>query len=163
CHVLLSVLYTLSSSNQKLCVLLASKALCESQSASFFHQVSIGADFNYQLFSHLGKPTDNTTHVDANLPRATIVCISVLGDSYARFLRKLMPHEYSARLNSDHAPIVIALPLGSVLADDQDLSSCILSSCVKSWHCPWDHTVIDEVAPLFRSIMEKNYASTSGY
>ncbi|GJS63270.1 separase [Tanacetum coccineum] len=199
---LLSVLYTLSS-NQKLCVPLPSEALCESQWASFFQKVSIGADFNHQLFSHPGKPADNTTHVDgssvtnstplslhrlapesvmdlekfiinffANLPHATIVCISVLGDTYARFLRKLMPHEYPARawimfsrLNSDHAPIVIALPLGSVLAgsleDDQDLSSCILPSSVKSWHCPWDHTVIDEVAQLFRSILEKSYASIS--
>ena len=57
-----------------------------------------------------------------DLPRATIVCISVLGDTYARFLRALLPYEYSAhawimfsRLNSDNAPIVIALPLDSVL------------------------------------------------
>ncbi|PWA66399.1 separase [Artemisia annua] len=203
---LLSVLYTLSPSNKEFSMLFASKALCESQWASYFHQASLGTHLNYQLFSHLGKPTDpNTMDVDGSsvtnstplslhrlapesvmdleefiikffhdLPRATIVCISVLGDTYARFLRALLPYEYSAhawimfsRLNSDNAPIVIALPLDSVLAgslkDDEDSSSCILSSCDKSWHCPWDHTIIDEVAPLFRRILEQNYASTSGH
>ncbi|GJX34689.1 separase isoform X1 [Tanacetum coccineum] len=203
---LLSVLYTLSPSNKEFSTLFASKALCESQWASYFHQASLGTHLNYQLFSHLGKPTDrNTVDVDGSsvtnstplslhrlapesvmdleefiikffhdLPRATIVCISVLGDTYARFLRDLLPYEYSthawimfSRLNSDNAPIVIALPLGSVLAgsleDDEDSSSCIFSSCDKSWHCPWDHTIIDEVAPLFRRILEQNYASTSGH
>nr|GEU88271.1 separase isoform X1 [Tanacetum cinerariifolium] len=203
---LLSVLYTLSPSNKEFSTLFASKALSESQWASYFHQASLGTHLNYQLFSHLGKPTDrNTVDVDGSsvtnstplslhrlapesvmdleefiikffldLPRATIVCISVLGDTYACFLRDLLPYEYSAhawimfsRLNSDNAPIVIALPLGSILAgsleDDEDSSSCIFSSCGKSWHCPWDHTIIDEVAPLFRRILEQNYASTSGH
>lgn len=65
---LLSVLYTLSPSNKEFSMLFASKALCESQWASYFHQASLGTHLNYQLFSHLGKPTDpNTMDVDVRI------------------------------------------------------------------------------------------------
>lgn len=31
----------------------------------------------------------------------------------------------------------------------------------KKWVCPWGHTVVDDVAPQFRSILEENCLSTS--
>lgn len=31
----------------------------------------------------------------------------------------------------------------------------------KRWVCPWGDTVVDDVAPQFRSILEENYLSTS--
>ena len=32
---------------------------------------------------------------------------------------------------------------------------------VKRWHCPWGSTVVDDIAPLFRVILEENYLSSS--
>lgn len=55
-------------------------------------------------------------------PYATIVCVSVLGDAYARLLRELLssPSPVHAwillsRLNANGQPIVILLPVGSIL------------------------------------------------
>nr|XP_043623197.1 separase [Erigeron canadensis] len=110
------------------------------------------------------------------LPRTTIICISMLGDGYANWLRDLLPHDspiYAwimfSRLNLDCSPVVVVLPVDSILAgsstDDEYLSSTILfdkQHSDKSWNCPWDHTIIDEVAPLFRRILEGNYLSSSG-
>ncbi|KAI3774516.1 hypothetical protein L1987_49074 [Smallanthus sonchifolius] len=109
------------------------------------------------------------------LPGATIICISILGDD-ACWLRTFLPYEPSnhswimfSRLNSDCAPIVIVLPIASILLgspNDEDSSSDILfekKSSDKLWHCPWGHTVVDEVAPLFRTILEESYLSSSGY
>lgn len=31
----------------------------------------------------------------------------------------------------------------------------------KQWHCPWGFTVIDDVAPAFKLILEENYFSSS--
>ncbi|KAI7738298.1 hypothetical protein M8C21_012960, partial [Ambrosia artemisiifolia] len=109
------------------------------------------------------------------LPQATIICISILGDDYASWLKNLLPDEPAhswiifSRLNSDCAPIVIILPIVSALAGSQDYedsSSDILfekKSSDKLWHCPWGHAVVDEIAPLFRTILEESYLSSSGY
>lgn len=29
------------------------------------------------------------------------------------------------------------------------------------WHCPWGSTVVDDVAPVFKLILEENYLSSS--
>lgn len=31
----------------------------------------------------------------------------------------------------------------------------------KHWHCPWGSTVVDDVAPAFKLILEENYLSSS--
>ncbi|KAL8258352.1 hypothetical protein R6Q59_030393 [Mikania micrantha] len=110
------------------------------------------------------------------LPQATIICISVLRDDYANWLKNILPYKFPthpwimfSRLNSNCAPIVIVLPISSIISgrlDDEDSSSDILSeklSSDKSWHCPWGHTVVDEIAPLFRTILEESYLSSFGY
>lgn len=33
----------------------------------------------------------------------------------------------------------------------------------KHWHCPWVSSVINDVAPVFRDILESNYLSSSAH
>lgn len=49
--------------------------------------------------------------------------------------------------------------------DDNDASSgfdtlCECENSSKHWHCPWGFTVVDEVAPAFKMILEENYLSS---
>ncbi|XP_024980177.1 separase [Cynara cardunculus var. scolymus] len=111
------------------------------------------------------------------LPHVTIVCISMLGDDFASLLRELLPYNPSthawimlSRFNSDSIPVVIVLPIDYILSESseegEDSSSSFLfnkKTSVKSWHCPWGHTIVDEVAPLFKMILEENYTSSSAY
>ncbi|KAL8218762.1 hypothetical protein R6Q57_022135 [Mikania cordata] len=110
------------------------------------------------------------------LPQATIICISVLRDDFANWLKNMLPYKFPthpwimfSRLNSNCAPIVIVLPISSIISgrlDDEDSSCDILSeklSSDKSWHCPWGHTAVDEIAPLFKTILEESYSSSFGY
>ncbi|KAI3715733.1 hypothetical protein L6452_22720 [Arctium lappa] len=111
------------------------------------------------------------------LPHVMIVCISMLGDDFASVLSELLPYNPSthawimlSRFNSASVPVVVVLPVDYILAESseegEDSSSSFLSnknSSVKSWHCPWGHTIIDEVAPLFKMILEENYTSSSAY
>ncbi|XP_043718262.1 separase-like isoform X1 [Telopea speciosissima] len=108
------------------------------------------------------------------LPSTTIICISLLGGGYASLLREMLhfPSTFPAwmqlsRLNSNCQPIVMLLPVNLVseaTLDDDALSNirsmpeCNNSS--KTWHCPWDYTVLDDVAPAFKVILEENYLST---
>lgn len=32
--------------------------------------------------------------------------------------------------------------------------------CGKHWHCPWGSTIVDDVAPAFKLVMEDNYLSS---
>lgn len=32
---------------------------------------------------------------------------------------------------------------------------------IKQWHCPWVYTVVDEIAPVFKSILKENYLSSA--
>ncbi|CAI9287139.1 unnamed protein product [Lactuca saligna] len=112
-----------------------------------------------------------------SLPCTTIICISMLGDDYTTLLRELLPYSPSthawiilSRLNSDTIPIITLLPINSILTEssegNEDSSSSFLSnkkSCNKSWHCPWGHTIVDNIAPLFKTILEENYISSSVY
>ena len=33
----------------------------------------------------------------------------------------------------------------------------------KQWHCPWGSTVVDDVTPAFKTILEENYLSSSTF
>ncbi|XP_057465962.1 LOW QUALITY PROTEIN: separase-like [Actinidia eriantha] len=109
------------------------------------------------------------------LPCTTIVCISMLGGDFASLLTELLDYRSCAhawillsRFNSNSQPVVILVPVESVLEegteDDTNSGSGILfedKSHVKHWHCPWGATVVDQVAPDFRMILKENYLSSS--
>lgn len=49
-------------------------------------------------------------------------------------------------------------------SDDKDSSVvCNCKGFVKKWHCPWVSSVIDDMAPAFRHVLEGNYYSSSEY
>ncbi|KAM5574598.1 hypothetical protein ABKV19_013837 [Rosa sericea] len=104
------------------------------------------------------------TELFSGLSCTTIFCISVLGDPYASLLQKLLcfPSHVHARilvscLNSKNQPISMLLPVDSVLEGDSDDVSY---SGIKDWNCPWGSTVVDDVAPEFRLILEGAHSSS---
>ncbi|OWM84928.1 hypothetical protein CDL15_Pgr027715 [Punica granatum] len=74
-----------------------------------------------------------------------------------------------SRLNSEDQPIILLKPLDPILedaVDDGTLGSGKLSDVTcsgKHWHCPWGSTVIDDVIPTYKEILEENYLSSSNY
>ncbi|XP_040366322.1 separase isoform X3 [Rosa chinensis] len=104
------------------------------------------------------------TEFFSGLPCTTIICISVLGGPYASLLQELLcfPSRMHAwilvsRLNSKNQPISMLLPVDSVLEGDSDDVS---DTGIKDWHCPWGSTVVDDVAPEFRLILEGTHSSS---
>ncbi|CAI9266143.1 unnamed protein product [Lactuca saligna] len=60
--------------------------------------------------------------------------------------------------------VIMEFPTEQNKEGNEDSSSNFLSnikSCNKSWHCPWGHTIVDNIAPLFKKILEENYISSS--
>ncbi|XVF00736.1 hypothetical protein REPUB_Repub04eG0027100 [Reevesia pubescens] len=113
----------------------------------------------------------------AGLPCTTIICISLLGHAYISLLQEslLYPSVHAwmllSRLNSKNQPVVLLLPLDSVLEDDAAPDDDVARACqelrqrmnsVKKWHCPWGSTVVDDVAPAFKVILEENFITSSG-
>ncbi|KAJ4962506.1 hypothetical protein NE237_022445 [Protea cynaroides] len=108
------------------------------------------------------------------LPSTTVICISLLGGGYANLLREMLhfPSSFPAwmqlsRLNSKCQPVVMLLPVNLVSQEtlDDDTLFNIRSipegnNSSKAWHCPWDYTLVDDVAPVFKVILEENYLST---
>lgn len=65
-----------------------------------------------------------------------------------------------------HADIFFII--ASETSDDDDESSCSGipyegGDFVKQWRCPWGSTVVDDVAPMFKVILEENYLSSSTF
>ncbi|OIV91544.1 hypothetical protein TanjilG_08956 [Lupinus angustifolius] len=110
----------------------------------------------------------------AGLPSTTIISISLLGHDYTGLLQELLLYPTCvqawmlvSRLSFKSEPIVMLLPLDSILQasdeDDFSIGSGTLPSCEKpsdTWHCPWGFTVVDDVAPAFKTILEGNYLSS---
>ncbi|KAK7839536.1 separase [Quercus suber] len=109
------------------------------------------------------------------LPCMTVICISLLGGAYASLVKDLLcyptcVHAWMlvSRLNSKRQPVVVLLPVDPVIEDasDDDANSGS-DKLYKSmdlgehWHCPWGSTVVDDVAPVFKLILEENYLSSS--
>ncbi|XP_020532873.1 separase isoform X2 [Jatropha curcas] len=105
-----------------------------------------------------------------NLPCTTVICISLIEGPCATLLQELLKYPSCvhtwmllSRLNFKNQPIVMLLPLNAILEeasdDDEDFSE--RNGLDKHWHCPWGVTVIDEVAPAFKLILEENYLSSS--
>ncbi|KAF3628570.1 putative DNA polymerase delta subunit 4-like [Capsicum annuum] len=108
-----------------------------------------------------------------SLPSCTIVCLSLLGRSVSSLLTELLHSPYPiqswvllSRMSSTSHPITVILPVHSVLNEvGDDVAEFISSSSFevkdKHWRCPWVYSVIDDVAPVFRDILENNYLSSS--
>ncbi|RDX78338.1 Separase, partial [Mucuna pruriens] len=110
----------------------------------------------------------------AGLPSTTIIGISLLGRDYTSLLQELLSYPTCvqawmlvSRLNFKNEPVVMLLPLDSILqaSDDGDLSTGLgtFPKCEEhseKWRCPWGYTVVDDVAPAFKTILEENYLST---
>ncbi|KAJ4870209.1 Separase [Raphanus sativus] len=110
-----------------------------------------------------------------NLPSSTIICISLLGGALNQLLQELMQIRSPvcawvliSRLTLKSQPVATLLPVDSVLEDMSDDDGANTSSTeatqVKNlerrWLCPWGSTVVDDVAPAFKSIMEETHTST---
>ncbi|KAL0738807.1 hypothetical protein Bca4012_015017 [Brassica carinata] len=110
-----------------------------------------------------------------NLPSSTIICISLLGGALNQLLQELMQIRSPvcawvlvSRLTLKSQPVATLLPVDSVLEDMSDEDSANISSTeatqVKNlerrWLCPWGSTVVDDVAPAFKSIMEESHTSS---
>ncbi|TKY71312.1 Separase protein [Spatholobus suberectus] len=108
----------------------------------------------------------------AGLPSTTIIGISLLGRDYTSLLQELLSYPTCvqawmlvSRLNFKNEPVVVLLPLDSILQDEGDLSTGLgtFPKCEghsEKWRCPWGFTVVDDVAPAFKTILEENYLST---
>ncbi|KAL0422317.1 UNVERIFIED_CONTAM: Separase, partial [Sesamum latifolium] len=109
------------------------------------------------------------------LPSTPVICISLVAGADAGLLRELLHCSPTIRawillshLSSDN-PHVILLPVCKTLeevSNDDTSSSSVVFNCkdfVKQWQCPWASSVIDEIAPVFRHILEGNYYSSSEY
>ncbi|CAN7071285.1 unnamed protein product [Brassica oleracea var. botrytis] len=110
-----------------------------------------------------------------NLPSSTIVCISLLGGAFCQLLQELMRIRSPvcawvliSRLNLKSQPVATLLPVDSVIEVDMSDDSGNLSSTEATqvenlesrWLCPWGSSVVDDVAPVFRSILEESHASS---
>ncbi|CAH8360120.1 unnamed protein product [Eruca vesicaria subsp. sativa] len=108
-----------------------------------------------------------------NLPSSTIVCISLLGGAFSQLLQELMQIRSPvcawvliSRLNLKSQPVATLLPVDSAIEDMSDdsgnLSSTEATQVKKlesRWLCPWGSSVVDDVAPVFKSILEESHAS----
>lgn len=118
------------------------------------------------------------TEFYSGLPCTTVICISVIGGPCANLLKDLLqyPSCISAwmllsRLKFKSQPVMMLLPVNKVLeetSDDDCAMSCTgeflaSNNLDKHWHCPWGLTVVDDVAPTFRFILEENYLSSSKF
>ncbi|XP_070034034.1 separase isoform X2 [Nicotiana tomentosiformis] len=206
---LLAAVYVLSTSDKSFSIP-PSKAISESQWASFFHQASIGTRLNQHFFScplkkqkaehvvdyegscsltqqHLGSEEPNmfrlapesvedledfVSRFFESLPASTVVCLSLLGRSVSSLLTELLhsPHPIQSwvllsRMSSPSQPITVILPAHSIVKASDDVaqftSSFPFEVKDKHWHCPWLSSVVDDVAPVFRDILENNYLSSS--
>ncbi|KAF9608453.1 hypothetical protein IFM89_009819 [Coptis chinensis] len=108
------------------------------------------------------------------LPSITVICISLLGSDYTRLLSDVLPGHFSSpscmllsRLNSTNEPIVMLLPSAAIPEDiDLDAKHITLyegTNSSNNWICPWGRTVVDDVAPQFKLILQENYMSSSSF
>ncbi|XP_021763754.1 separase-like [Chenopodium quinoa] len=109
-----------------------------------------------------------------NLPSTTIVCVSILGASYASLLKELMCYPSTvygwmllSHFNADSQPAVIMLPLSTVIQEEEPDTSCSIfgeKNVLKEWCSPWgSNALVDDIAPLFKLILRGNYLSCSSF
>ncbi|KAK9162182.1 hypothetical protein Syun_003084 [Stephania yunnanensis] len=107
------------------------------------------------------------------LPSVPIICITLLSTDFAHLLWNILPCSPSfstwmllSRLGLKGQPIVLLLPI-ALIAEDLDGDTLPAREAVyegkesdKKWQCPWSHTIVDDVAPQFKRILEENYLSS---
>lgn len=108
-----------------------------------------------------------------SLPCATIVCISFLGGGYVGLLKDLLPSSsyvpawmLLSRVNANSQPVVMLIPLDSPLKDDEMSLICstlLEGKAIKQWSCPWGSSAVDEIAPVFKSVLRQNYISSAHF
>ncbi|XP_047976121.1 separase isoform X2 [Salvia hispanica] len=110
------------------------------------------------------------------LPSTPVICISLVAGADASLLKDLLhcsPKVQAwillSHLSSDNQYVVL-LPVHEILkeeaSDEESSSSSVIFNCkdfVKRWQCPWISSVIDDIAPVFRHVLEGNYYSSSEY
>ncbi|KAK6135420.1 hypothetical protein DH2020_030839 [Rehmannia glutinosa] len=108
------------------------------------------------------------------LPSTPVICISLVAGADASLLSELLHCSPTVQawillshLSSDNQHVVL-LPVYETLeaSDDDASSSSVVFDCkdfVKQWQCPWVSSVIDDIAPVFRHVLEGNYYSSSEY
>ncbi|KAL8478593.1 hypothetical protein ACS0TY_030468 [Phlomoides rotata] len=108
------------------------------------------------------------------LPSSPVICISLVSGSDAGLLRELLHCSSNlqawillSHLSSDNQHVIL-LPVLDILEGEasDDKASSVVYNCkdsVKQWRCPWVSSVIDDIAPVFRHILEGNYYSSSEY
>ncbi|KAF3789517.1 Separase [Nymphaea thermarum] len=111
-----------------------------------------------------------------HLPSTSILCISLIGGDCSNFLSEmsLLPCAhvsawiFLSRLAQNQQPVSFLLPvdvifqeIGQVDADFMVPMASSSGNSNKRWACPWGRSILDEVAPGFRQILEENYMSGS--
>ncbi|KAL3620880.1 hypothetical protein CASFOL_035792 [Castilleja foliolosa] len=106
------------------------------------------------------------------LPSTPIICASIVAGADAILISELLHCSPTvgawillSHLSSDSQHVVL-LPVYKTLEDDDASSSSAVINCkdfVKQWQCPWVSSVIDDIAPVFRHVLERNYYSSSEY
>ncbi|KAL6517690.1 hypothetical protein OROMI_033391 [Orobanche minor] len=106
------------------------------------------------------------------LPSTPVICISIVAGADGALITELVHCSTTIRawilfshLSSDNQHVVL-LPVYETLEDDDASSSSVVFNCkdfVKQWQCPWVSSVIDDIAPVFRHVLEGNYYSSSEY
>ncbi|KAK9665217.1 hypothetical protein RND81_14G098400 [Saponaria officinalis] len=144
-------------------------------------QALAGAGMTVDMRTFLRLVPESTNEMETSmanffesLPDSAVVCLSFLGKSYVSLIDGLMHYSSSvygllllSHLNADSEPVVILLPLSSIVDDVESSFSCsVVGETVgrKEWRSPWGSgALVDDVAPLFKSILRENYLSCSSY
>ncbi|WJX81047.1 separase [Trifolium repens] len=100
----------------------------------------------------------------ASLPLTTIISISLLESEYTSLLQELLHYPACvrawmlvSRLKFKTEPVVMLLPLDSILQDEGSDFFQMCEKPIKAWHCPWGLAMVDDIAPAFKVILEENY------
>ncbi|XP_073125634.1 separase isoform X2 [Henckelia pumila] len=106
-----------------------------------------------------------------DLPSSPVICISLVSGVDAILLRELLGSSLIIRawillshLTSENQHVIL-LPVHTTLEDDSSSNSVVFNckEFVKRWQCPWVSSAIDDIAPVFRHVLEGNYYSSSEY
>ncbi|GMH28096.1 hypothetical protein Nepgr_029939 [Nepenthes gracilis] len=140
-------------------------------------QVAAQDFMSAELCTSLRLAPESTENIEAfvqnffkSLPCTSIVCISLLGGAYVSLLKELLPchspiHAWMllSHLNAQSQPVVLLMPVDSVLLGVDDETSFTIGeeNMVKQWHSPWGSTLVDDLAPMFKSLLKENYASSA--
>lgn len=85
------------------------------------------------------------------------------------WFRRHCKHEVSYKNLQPSLVLLLSLHFSIILeeaSDEESSSSSVIFNCkdfVKRWQCPWISSVIDDIAPVFRHVLEGNYYSSSEY